>query len=143
MAHGTRVNNTAYGVTGGKCLVGGTAYSIKKGRTLIGGTGYDIAFTPSITLHLKIVSKLRNASSEYVEVEIDRGRQDIEVTDFEVGSVHTYTYEYKNNIQVRYFGARRGGGYAVISDWLPCKQFREATVLVDMDDTSVVEGYEE
>lgn len=42
MAHGTRINGTAYGVTGGKCLVGGTAYSIKKGRTLIGGTGYDI-----------------------------------------------------------------------------------------------------
>lgn len=44
MAHGTRVNNTAYGITGGKCLVGGTEYSIKKGRTLVGGTGYDIAF---------------------------------------------------------------------------------------------------
>lgn len=42
MAHGTRINGAAYGVTGGKCLVGGTAYSIKKGRTLIGGTGYDI-----------------------------------------------------------------------------------------------------
>lgn len=44
MAHGTRINGTAYGITGGKCLVGGTTYSIKKGRTLIGGTGYDIAF---------------------------------------------------------------------------------------------------
>ena len=44
MAHGTRVNGTAYGITGGKCLVGGTAYSIKKGRTLISGTGYDISF---------------------------------------------------------------------------------------------------
>lgn len=44
MAHGTRVNGTAYGITGGKCLVGGTGYKIKKGRTLIGGTGYDIAF---------------------------------------------------------------------------------------------------
>lgn len=44
MAHGTRINGTAYGITGGKCLVNGTAYSIKKGRTLIGGTGYDITF---------------------------------------------------------------------------------------------------
>lgn len=44
MAHGTRINGTSYGVTGGKCLVGGTAYDIKKGRTLVGGTGYDIAF---------------------------------------------------------------------------------------------------
>lgn len=49
MAHGTRINGTAYGVTGGKCLVGGTAYSIKKGRTLIGGTGYDIAFGPQLS----------------------------------------------------------------------------------------------
>lgn len=44
MAHGTRINGTSYGVTGGKCLVGGTGYKIKKGRTLMGGTGYDIAF---------------------------------------------------------------------------------------------------
>ena len=44
MAHGTRINGTSYGITGGKCLVGGTEYSIKKGRTLIGGTGYDISF---------------------------------------------------------------------------------------------------
>ena len=44
MAHGTRINGTAYGITGGKCLVNGTTYSIKKGRTLIGGTGYDVNF---------------------------------------------------------------------------------------------------
>lgn len=44
MAHGTRINGTSYGITGGKCLVGGTGYKIKKGRTLIAGTGYDIAF---------------------------------------------------------------------------------------------------
>ena len=44
MAHGTRINGTAYGVTGGKCLVGGTAYSIQGGKTLVNGTGYDIAF---------------------------------------------------------------------------------------------------
>ena len=44
MAHGTKVNGSAYGITGGKCLVDGTEYAIKKGRTLIGGTGYDINF---------------------------------------------------------------------------------------------------
>ena len=49
MAHKTRVNGTAYEVTGGKCLVNGTAYSIKKGRTLIGGTGYDITFSDGLT----------------------------------------------------------------------------------------------
>ena len=44
MAHGTRINGTAYGITGGKCLVNGTVYGIKKGRTLVGGTGHDISF---------------------------------------------------------------------------------------------------
>lgn len=44
MAHGTRVNGTAYGITGGKCLISGVEYSIKKGLTLIGGTGYNIEF---------------------------------------------------------------------------------------------------
>ena len=45
MPHGTRINGTSYGITGGKCLVNGTVYSIKKGRTLVGGTGYDITFS--------------------------------------------------------------------------------------------------
>ena len=44
MAHGTRINGTAYGIDGGKCLVNGTSYSIQGGRTLVNGTGYDIAF---------------------------------------------------------------------------------------------------
>ena len=44
MAHGTRVNNTAYGIDGGKCLVNGTSYSIQGGKTLVNGTGYDITF---------------------------------------------------------------------------------------------------
>lgn len=50
MAHGTRINGTSYGITGGKCRVGGTAYSISKGRTLVGGTGYDISFAPGTTI---------------------------------------------------------------------------------------------
>ena len=44
MAHGTRINGTAYGIDGGKCLVNGTSYSIQSGKTLVNGTGYDIAF---------------------------------------------------------------------------------------------------
>ena len=44
MPHGTRINGTSYGITGGKCLVNGTVYGIKKGRTLVGGTGYDVNF---------------------------------------------------------------------------------------------------
>ncbi len=48
MAHGTRINGTSYGITGGKCLVNGTEYGIKKGRTLVDGTGYDISFGPEL-----------------------------------------------------------------------------------------------
>lgn len=44
MAHGTRINGTAYGIDGGKCLVNGTSYSIQGGKTLVNGTGYDITF---------------------------------------------------------------------------------------------------
>ena len=51
MAHGTSINGTAYGITGGKCLVNGTSYSIKKGRTLIGGTGYDISFRTPLSAY--------------------------------------------------------------------------------------------
>lgn len=45
MAHGTRINGTSYGVTGGRCMVNGTAYSIKKGRTMVNGTVKEILFT--------------------------------------------------------------------------------------------------
>ena len=44
MAHKTRINGTAYGITGGKTLVNGTSYSVKNGKALIGGTAYDISF---------------------------------------------------------------------------------------------------
>ena len=53
MAHGTRINGTSYGITGGKCLVNGTAYSIQKGRTLIGGTGYDISFGTPLSAYFE------------------------------------------------------------------------------------------
>lgn len=49
MPHGTRINGTSYGITGGKCLVNGTEYGIKKGRTLVDGTGYDITFSKGPT----------------------------------------------------------------------------------------------
>lgn len=45
MAHGTKINGTSYGISGGKTKIGGTAYSISKGRTKVGGTGYDVSFT--------------------------------------------------------------------------------------------------
>lgn len=68
MAHGTRINGTAYGVTGGKCLVGGTEYSIKKGRTLIGGTGYDVAFGGPTRVDVQVGN---SASNSYASVTIN------------------------------------------------------------------------
>ena len=51
MAHITKVNGTAYEISGGKTKVNGTAYGIAGGRTKVGGTGYDISFgTPLSTL---------------------------------------------------------------------------------------------
>lgn len=48
--HQTVIGGTAYGVTGGRCMVSGTGYDIKDGRTLVGGTGYDIAFSTEASL---------------------------------------------------------------------------------------------
>lgn len=53
MAHKTKINSTAYDITGGKALVSGTSYSIKNGKVLIGGTAYDISFIlPPVVLDL-------------------------------------------------------------------------------------------
>ena len=67
MAHGTIINGTSYGITGGKCLVNGTAYSIKKGRTLVGGTGYDITFSKGPTR----VSVSGDTSSSQYSVDVN------------------------------------------------------------------------
>lgn len=44
MAHRTKINGTAYEISGGKTKINGTGYSISKGRTKVGGTGYDVSF---------------------------------------------------------------------------------------------------
>ena len=45
MPHGTRINGTSYGITGGRCMVNGTAYDIKKGRTMVNGTIKEITIS--------------------------------------------------------------------------------------------------
>lgn len=52
MAHGTRIGGTAYGITGGKCIVDGTEYSVQKGRTLVGGTGYSISLASKTAISI-------------------------------------------------------------------------------------------
>ena len=44
MAHRTRIQGTAYEITGGKTRVNGTAYEIAGGRTKVNGAAYDIPF---------------------------------------------------------------------------------------------------
>ena len=44
MAHGVRIDGTAYSVSGGKTRVDGTFYGVSRGRTRVDGTGRDITF---------------------------------------------------------------------------------------------------
>ena len=67
MAHGTRINGVAYGIAGGKCMVGGTQYAIKKGRALVGGTGYDVSFVKNTTIIIT-----GEGIRGYVEVSINK-----------------------------------------------------------------------
>ena len=53
MAHGTMINGTSYGITGGKCLVGGTVYKIEKGTTLVNGTKREIVFMKETTVSVE------------------------------------------------------------------------------------------
>ena len=104
MAHGTRINGTAYGITGGKCLVGGTTYSIKKGRTLISGTGYEILFSKPTEVFvnlpngLPLMGVLEVGGYGYVG-------GTVETLTFPVGeTVLLYVYSNRNGVRVN------GGG---------------------------------
>lgn len=48
MAHKTKINGTAYEVTGGRTKINGTAYEIVGGKTKVNGTAYDISFGPPL-----------------------------------------------------------------------------------------------
>lgn len=50
MAHKTKINGTAYEVTGGTTQINGTKYQIGGGRTVVKGTGYDVPFGVEVTL---------------------------------------------------------------------------------------------
>ena len=101
MAHGTRINGTSYGITGGKCLVNGTAYSIKKGRTLISGTGYEILFSKptevfvNLPYGLPFMGVLEVGGSGYT------GGPVVERLTFQVGeTVLLYVQSDRNGIRV-------------------------------------------
>ena len=91
MAHGTLINGTAYGITGGKCLVGGTAYDIKKGRTLVGGTGYDVEFVRKTIIKVKKVASGRGPA--YITVNGGNRISSTQTLEFEAGEpVELFAY---------------------------------------------------
>ena len=83
MAHGTRINGTAYGITGGKCLVGGTAYDIKKGRTLVGGTGYGIEF--GAPTRINVTKGITYYNDTYIQINEGKKISSTQTLEFGVG----------------------------------------------------------
>ena len=90
MAHGTRINGTSYGITGGKCLVGGTVYKIEKGTTLVNGTKREITFMKPTTVTIKAIKTyLSNIYINDVFQELDSG------------TTVTQTFEAGINVKIR------------------------------------------
>lgn len=83
MAHGTRINGTSYGVTGGKCLVGGTSYDIKKGRTLVGGTGYGIEFWAPTRIN--VTKGITYYNDTYIQINEGEKISSTQTLEFEAG----------------------------------------------------------
>ena len=83
MAHGTLINGTAYGITGGKCLVGGTAYDIKKGRTLVGGTGYGIEF--GAPTRINVTKGITYYNDTYIQINEGKKISSTQTLEFEAG----------------------------------------------------------
>ena len=100
MAHGTLINGTAYGITGGKCLVGGTAYDIKKGRTLVGGTGYDVEFVRKTIIKVKKVAS--GFGTAYITVNGGNRIYSTQTLEFEAGEpVELFAYAVGLNVSFR------------------------------------------
>lgn len=83
MAHGTLINGTAYGITGGKCLVGGTEYSIKKGYTLVDGTGYGIEF--EAPTRITVIKAAQWYNDTYITVNGGERISSTKILEFEAG----------------------------------------------------------
>ena len=83
MAHGTLINGTAYGITGGKCLVGGTAYDIKKGRTLVGGTGYGIEF--GAPTRINVTKETQMFNDTYIQINGGEKISSTQTLEFDAG----------------------------------------------------------
>lgn len=98
MAHGTRINSTAYGIAGGKCLVNGTSYSIQGGRTLVNGTGYDITFFDGYKIVVTHSDGNRLQDTSAVELRINgtsemgQDGEFIKIIDFNTLAVTTGTF---------------------------------------------------
>lgn len=83
MAHGTRINGTAYGVTGGKCFVAGTEYSIKKGCALVDGTGYGIEFWEPTRIN--VTKETQGYNDTYIQINEGEKISSTQTLEFEAG----------------------------------------------------------
>lgn len=83
MAHGTLINGTAYGITGGKCLVGGTEYSIQTGGTLIGGTLYHINFGKKTVIN--VTKGITYYNDTYIQINGGKKISSTQTLEFEAG----------------------------------------------------------
>lgn len=83
MAHGTLINGTAYGITGGKCLVGGTEYSIQTGGTLIDGTLYHINFGKKTVIN--VTKGITYYNDTYIQINEGKKISSTQTLEFEAG----------------------------------------------------------
>ena len=102
MAHGTRVNGTAYGITNGKCFVNGTLFNIKSGKTLIQGTNYTINLAGKTTI--AVIGTTTYLSMGMVELYINEEKKmKGGKYNYEAGqevSVHVITHTSRNDITI-------------------------------------------
>ena len=71
MAHKTKINGTAYEISGGKTRVNGTGYSIAGGKTKVNGTAYGISFVNGVPISTLAVGstvkiKVNGSSKDFI-----------------------------------------------------------------------------
>lgn len=91
MAHGTLINGTAYGVTGGKGLVRGTVYKIKKGCALVNGIRYGIEF--GAPTRINVTKEIQSYNDTYIRVNGGEKISSTQTLEYDAGeSVTLYAY---------------------------------------------------
>lgn len=146
MAHKTRINGTAYEISGGRTLVNGTGYSVESGRTLVNGTGYDI----DLSNLPPIGTSLNNMTWEEVRAVSDAGlaanyfavgdRKEVALSNTTVGYTSVSGTYYCYILGIDHNSSREGTnrihfqfGYTALSDGVHI-------AFIDVKNTSVYTG---